>query len=230
MMMKIESMTYKEFSNKIRSVILPIGSIEQHGSHCCLGTDLIIANYFAKKISARTSISVMPYIAYGCSDIHKTYHGTISIRDDVFLNYLENILSSLISSGVQMIYIINGHGGNIRAIKKAVDLCRESTKCEFDVKIVNWWIEGRGLGLFAEDEYHHAGALETSVLMAINDKYVNVYEFQDSDVIEYNPFEVKKIDDITKIGSIGRVSSANSQRGEYFIQQVMEVILKKYFE
>ena len=220
-------MIYENFSSieferhGVSTVIIPIGSYEQHGLHATLATDYIIADEIAKRLSINSGIYKMPPIVYGCSNLHLGHSGTVSVKEDTFTNYLSDIVDSLIGSNVKRIFFVNGHGGNILSLNKLKELYLN----KIDIVILSWWIIGRNLRLFRDEETHHAGALETSVLLAIDEKYVNNELFVDNAIVEYNPYNVKSIDDITPTGSIGIVTTASKQRGEFYLDELIKYIL-----
>lgn len=210
----------------LSSVILPIGSIEQHGPHACIGTDYILAQHFSKRLSKRTQIPLLPAVAYGCSELHLGHAGTISISKSAFKLYLSDIFESLVKSNIEIVYVINGHGSNIRSIEE----CAEAYKEQLHVIVINWWMEGRALELFEQEEYHHAGALETSVLLAIDEKYVDRDRMVDTPIVDYDPYTVKNINDLTPVGSIGTVTTASRYRGMEYIEKLEDLLFEKYFE
>lgn len=208
-------------------VLLPIGSVEQHGPHACLGTDLLIAKYIAECLSKQMNIPTMPYIAYGMSSLHMSYPGTVSVSSEHLMHYLQDIILSLVENGVNEIFVVNGHGSNIPAISKCFEEVSTSHNCR--LVLINWWIDGRELGLFEPDEYHHAGALETSVLMAIHPDLVSTDLNHDTKVVDYNPYQVQSITELTPNGVIGTVSTASIDRGLEYLDALIDLLHEKYF-
>lgn len=221
----LSSISSKKFEeNKYTEVIIPVGSFEQHGPHGALGTDFLIAQRIAELISKKTNIPCLPPIAYGCSKIHMSKAGTISIEKDIFYGYLKNIIESLYKSKVKKIYIINGHGGNITTIRKI----KETFENLVDVVHISWWIEGKELDFFSAEEGHHAGSEEMSVLMTISESLVDKKEFIDTEIKEYDPYLVNDINELTETGSIGVVSTASKDRGEKYLNILIDKIIEKY--
>lgn len=208
----------------IDKVIIPIGSYEQHGTHATLATDYLIADEIARRLSERSGIYKLPPIAFGCSALHLGHRGTISIKEESFKSYLSDIIESLIDSKVKTVFVVNGHGGNIRSINAV----RNIYSNRITIMVLSWWIIGRELQLFRDDETHHAGSLETSVLLAIDEKYVNKDLYIDNKIIEYDPYNVKFIDDITPTGSIGIVTTASKKRGQVYLDKLVDYIIENY--
>lgn len=101
---------------KGRLVVVPLGSLEQHGPHLPLATDTILASYVAREAAAMVRadppVVVAPALAYGVSRHHLSYGGTSSFDSRDFYSCLVDICSSLIQSGFSHIFLLNGHGGN----------------------------------------------------------------------------------------------------------------------
>jgi len=70
-----EDFNWKE---RMKMVIIPIESCEQHGPHLPLGIDTIDCYEVAKRVSAKTGVPVIPPLTYGCSQSHGDFPGTLS--------------------------------------------------------------------------------------------------------------------------------------------------------
>ncbi len=143
------------------SILIPLGSTEQHGPHLPLDTDTRIATAVAR--GARASLHarlgqdwwVAPAIAYGASGEHQSFAGTISIGTNALTMLLVEYGRSA-ASWAQRLVFVNGHGGNVGALHAAAALLRA---------------EGRDAGwcpCVAVGGDAHAGHTETSVLLHIS--------------------------------------------------------------
>jgi creatinine amidohydrolase len=115
----LSSMTSPEVSAAGASVLLvPVGSLEQHGPHLPLDTDTRIAVALAGTVAdQRTDALVAPAIAIGSSGEHEGFAGTLSIGTDV----LNLVLVELVRSNRDFAHVVfvNGHGGNLESIQRA---------------------------------------------------------------------------------------------------------------
>ena len=68
----------KQFKTS-KTVIIPLGSVEQHGPHLPLGTDWIIAQELAKRASNGTEALVLPVLPFGYAEYHMDFPGTLTL-------------------------------------------------------------------------------------------------------------------------------------------------------
>ncbi len=151
---------------KTRVLILPTGSFEQHGPHLPLWTDTLIAWKLAHKAAENlgnegVETLVLPPIPYGVSYMWNNNDGTISIRQETFVKYLIDAAVSALRWGTHLV-ILNGHGGNVDAIKYAArEIVQLSNK---PVATINWWELVRdAIKDICETGFFHADECETSV-------------------------------------------------------------------
>src|SRR5699024_9456698 len=89
--------------------IIPIGSTEQHGLHLPTGTDTYIATTLAESAASETNVLIVPPMSFGWSPHHMVLPGTITIRSDVLVEYLFDVIKSLYEHGLNKIVLLNGH-------------------------------------------------------------------------------------------------------------------------
>lgn len=118
-------------------VILPIGTVESHGA-CAIGTDNFIPQHLAELVWEECNALVAPPINHGFTGTSiSQFPGSITVRPEVFEEYLYDVLKDLVRTGFKNILIINGHGGNTEPAKKAVNRLHTETGAHF--MIVDWW-------------------------------------------------------------------------------------------
>ena len=151
-----------EFRELIKSknptIIIPVGSLEQHGAHLPITTDSDIVTEIASRLGKKCNFIVLPTINYGVSYEHSPLFNT-SIDGKVLGNILMNIIHSLKENNVNSIMILNGHHGNDRI---TVPL---STGTKFPTSVISY-----SYWHFMRHEFDHAGFVETSLMLAISDK------------------------------------------------------------
>jgi len=97
-------------------VVWPIASLEQHGPHLPLGTDLIVIESVAERVRGRLGnrlpLAFGPSIPLGMSSEHLGFPGTVSLGPTAFIRLVDDIAASLASHGIKHLLFLNGHGGN----------------------------------------------------------------------------------------------------------------------
>ncbi|MGH8913708.1 MAG: creatininase family protein, partial [Acidimicrobiia bacterium] len=97
-------------------VVMPFGSVEQHGPHLPSGTDTMAAELVALELAERLDAMVVPAGQYGVTPIHAGHAGTISLRRAVFEGYLANICEEMVAMGASTFVFVNWHEGNIASL------------------------------------------------------------------------------------------------------------------
>jgi creatinine amidohydrolase len=115
--MRWEEMTAPEIDVLDRDrtiVLLPLGSVEQHGHHMPLGTDTMLAHAVALAAVDRVTrrAVVLPPPWYGFSAHHTRFAGTLTLSAEVMLKLAEEIVAGVVAQGFSRVLIVNGHGGN----------------------------------------------------------------------------------------------------------------------
>ncbi|HKI91757.1 MAG TPA: creatininase family protein [Gaiellaceae bacterium] len=93
-------------------VVLPFGSIEQHGAHLPCGTDTLIAERLAEAVAGKLDALYAPFGPYGVTPIHAGRPGTVSLSPETFERLLEEILLELIRMGAKTLVLCNWHEMN----------------------------------------------------------------------------------------------------------------------
>lgn len=118
-------------------VILPIGTVESHGV-CAIGTDNVIPLNLANLIWEKCNALVAPAVNHGVTGASiSQFPGSITVRPEVFEEYIYDVLKDLVRTGFRNILIINGHGGNTDPVKKAMTRLHVETQAH--VMVVDWW-------------------------------------------------------------------------------------------
>ncbi|UZJ58861.1 creatininase family protein [Pseudomonas sp. KU26590] len=138
----------EQFLKRSRTVVVPIGSNEQHGPTGLLGTDWMCPQIIAHEAQKSADILIAPTFNIGMAQHHLGFPGTISLRPSTFIAAIGDWTRSLAGHGFEKILFLNGHGGNIASIEAAFsELYAEASfagrSAGFALKLTNWWdLEG----------------------------------------------------------------------------------------
>ena len=119
----LEEMTWKDVEDYLKRenlIIVPIGSIEQHGPHLPLATDSINVQYLAEKAAQKCEVLVAPIIKYGISQNHIDFPGTLSLTPESLIHLIFDVCICCSHHGFKKILLLNGHGGNNATIDVAI--------------------------------------------------------------------------------------------------------------
>lgn len=166
----MEEMTVKDMREALtetKTVLVPLGVVEQHGYHLPLSTDIHNAYEVSKRVSEKTGVIVAPPLNYSFSG--GTLPGTINITPQVMALVVMDICRSLIQQGFKNVVLVLGHGGteNVNALKDCTVLFLRQNPQYSDVVLAlasvadfsKTWMKA-----FKEHDFH-AALIETSVMM-----------------------------------------------------------------
>ena len=145
-------------------VVIPFGSVEQHGPHLPAGTDTMAADLVARELADRLDALVVPAGQYGVTPIHAGHPGTISLSRGVFESYLSNICDEMVTMGARVFVFVNWHEGNITSL----DAVATDLQDRADVLVVTAHACYTAQRMYVDrgGELTHGGGIETLAVMA----------------------------------------------------------------
>ncbi len=217
-------------------VVLPTGSLEQHGPHLPVKTDTLLVTAITeeavRRASARVDVLLAPTVWMGLSTHHSGYF-SLTLSFDAYQQVITELLESLIRTGFSRLLIINGHGGNTDPLHLTVTRVRDRHKVL--VATADYWD-------LARDEFNtiresppggmgHACEYETSAVMHLEGALVRTDRIQ----AEYPPaipgwFAIDmthpggpvkigtRFEDITRRGVVGDPTLATPEKGRRFFE------------
>lgn len=155
---------------KTSVVVVPIGSTEQHGPHLPLGTDFLIAQELARRVGQRANVIVTPTISIGYAKYHTVFPGTLSLGEETLSHGLVEICQDLLKYGTSHILFVDGHGGNLTALRQCGEWLRE--RC-VPSAVACWWemthvVNPKWMAI------GHADYIETSMMLALDESLVDL--------------------------------------------------------
>lgn len=229
-MPRLRELTWPEARAALRDrvVLLPVGSVEQHGRHMPLATDHVTAERIALLAEERHPLVVAPTLPYGVSPHHRQFWGTLWVRSDLFRDFVLEIARALRSHGVTRMVAVNGHGGNGPALSEVGQTLRQEGMA---FALYDWW---RGideemrralLGEKGASITGHACAEETSVGLHLFPEWVKPEAAVDVPTGWAPPVHGGQVwfdtADFTEHGNIGFPTLARAEAGAALIEHAV---------
>ena len=212
--------TLADLAETAPTLLVPVGSTEQHGPHLPLDTDTRIATAVAASVAASlgTGAMVAPAIAYGSSGEHQQFAGTVSIGTTALTAVLTEYGRSALD-WAQRVLFVNGHGGNLDALRLAVATLRREHR---DVAWCNCTVTGADA---------HAGHTETSVMLHLSPLHVRNYDAvagNTSPLSDLMPhLRTGGVAAVSDSGVLGDPSGASAEAGSKIFAEMVAECLRR---
>ena len=182
-----QDMTTEEFSGSDTRdwiAVLPVAAVEQHGPHLPVGVDTIIMQGYLERlmpqIPADLPVTFLPIQAFGKSNEHLAFKGTITLSAGTACRAWIEIGESVHRAGLRKLVIVNSHGGNMALMELVARELR--VRHAMLVAFTSWHLFGYPDGLFGDDEMRlgiHAGEIETSLMLDFRPDLVRMDRAED---------------------------------------------------
>ncbi|HEX5457349.1 MAG TPA: creatininase family protein [Candidatus Nitrosotalea sp.] len=207
--------------------LIPVGSIEQHGPHLPVSTDSDIVSYIAKQVSEKNGFLLLPTLQYGVSFEHHPFFN-LSISSPTLEKILIELCISLSKNHIDRVIILNGHHGNLDALKKLPDKVFKKTGIKQQIFVYSYWH-------FMKREFDHAGFVETSIMLAISDKVMMnkadkgliPENLSKSKLNQLSKKANKSFISVTKNGVWGDPTSATQKDGNGILKEIISNLVKE---
>lgn len=225
--------------DKSRPVVVPLGSIEQHGHHLPLSVDTTQVSAIAEHAEKQLGDAALflPTLWLGCSEHHMDFPGTISLKPSLYAENIKSIARSVLHAGFTKVFFLNGHGGNETPGAQALtELVGEDDRADAAYLVfASWWQVGRDA--LAPERHgmttpslNHACEYETSLMLALRPDLVDRAAARDGPPVLDSPWlqsaggarvrVFRRFHRLTAGGSIGRPTSATAEKGASMLEAV----------
>lgn len=167
--MELYFMTWPEVETYLKtkkSIIIPVGSTEQHGPTGLIGTDYLSAWEVAKKVGEKTKTLVASPICYGMALHHTAFPGSSALKPSTFIQMISEIVLNFSTTGFTNFIFINGHGGNTAPLQSAFSETL-SINDRLSFQLFDWWKQSEPMAYenkhFGDKNGFHATIGEISV-------------------------------------------------------------------
>lgn len=232
---ELKELTWPEveaaIENGTRTVIIPVGSTEQHGPHLPLGTDAIIGEALGVATAEELGDAVVaPAIEPGCSGHHMAFPGSATIPANLLMDLLRHHCLSFERHGFEHLVLLPSHGGNFAPVNTIAPELADELAAQViplaDVdRLMDLMNEGlRAGGVEYQEPVIHAGAAETAVIMAVAPDLVRDDELRVGHEGEVNIPRLlsEGFEAVTESGVLGDPREATSEAGEAIVSTIAD--------
>jgi creatinine amidohydrolase len=239
-MARWKDLTWEEIDRLRRRgivAVLPTGSVEQHGPHLPLGTDVQIPVGLADRLAAALEtdplgdrLVMLPAFYYTYAKHSNWWPGTLNLDGEALVAHTRAVLSDLFRQGVQNALLLNGHMESVQFLMEGVELALERHPAALAV-LVNWW------ELVADEIIHevfadawpgweaeHAALTETSLMLAFAPDLVHMDRAVDDRAPRTLPYRVfPQPDEVRpRSGVYASAAAASALVGERLAAHIVE--------
>jgi creatinine amidohydrolase len=225
-------------------VIVPVGSVEQHGPHCPMDVDISAPFHMAAQVAARVSdfpVIVGPPIWSGFTHYNEGFPGTISLRLETFQMLVADVCRGIHGNGFERIITINGHGGNAAPCRAVSWQLAEE---DIFTLSFSWWdaVQAELRQWSATDEgVGHGGEWETAVQLHLRPQMVDLSRAQADDTLTqpfrgelaFAEFAERLRDTAQGTGIMGDALAATAEKGKRIFELAcdrLEALVREYHE
>jgi creatinine amidohydrolase len=228
-----------------RVVVVPLGSLEQHGHHLPLLTDTMIGTEIARRAEAELGDQALflPMLWLGASNHHRTFPGTVSLGNELYVRVLCDLLESLIAAGFRRIYLLTAHGGNVLPGNMAIHevQLRHRDMPDLWLALSSWWsiaaAQVAALPQVEQPTVTHACELETSMILRLRPDLVHMDAARGASIPFTSAFYVpdfhspsrmdvaRSFEQLSATGAFGHPEIATAEKGEaLYAAAVAEIV------
>lgn len=222
----------------IDTVVVTFGATEQHGLHLPLGTDFMWGEELGERVArALGDALVAPGVRIGCSEHHMDFAGSLTLREETFIQVVADLCHSLTRHGFHHIVLIPTHGGNFTPLARAVEAVQpevpETNLIAF-TDLMTFMDEifrvAGEHGVTPEQAGGHAGEHETSLMLAVRPDLVAMAEAQPGyvgDQLGVAPIVFEQgFRAVTENGVLGDPRPASAASGEDYLTAMTDLLVK----
>jgi len=223
-------------------VIVPVGSLEQHGHHLPLGVDTFLATAIAERGALRIAALVAPVIPYGYKSQPRTgggdhFPGTTGLDGATLTGIVRDVVRELARHGAKRIAIVDGHYENEMFLTEGVDLAIRELRRDGldDTRVVKLRyfedVPEETIRLLWPDNYpgmalEHAALMETSMMLHVAPELVDLAIAPDEPSALFPGYDVYPPDRslVPPSGALSSPGRATAQFGEHLVETFVDAV------
>lgn len=238
---EIAELTWEELdaaTDGTGTLLLPVGSTEQHGPHLPLGVDTYMPEAVCRQVAERSSCLLAPAIPYGVSPHHTFKPGTVTVESETFRRYVRDVCVSTAEWGIENVLLVNGHylvqDPELEIVVR--DLRTDHGIRAFHVPLVDLFADIAEEIRESELSFH-ASEFETSMMLSLFPGLVEMERAEavagpdeslpltDYDALGENQvgwaLSAEEMDELTPTGNLGDPTAASAEAGEALVERVV---------
>lgn len=226
-------------ADKNLPVVVPLGSLEQHGPHLPLLVDAIQVDEIARRVERQLAdqMLLLPTLWLGSSHHHRDFPGTVSLRPLLYAEVIQDVARSVLRAGFRRVLFLNGHGGNRIPVADALsDLVAVDDAADDAYLVVSSWWELAGPAIancsadLQQSSILHACEYETSLILALRPDLADLSKLAPAaDALQTawcdteNPGGgrvslIRRFHRFTAHGPLGRPQCASAEKGRRIVE------------
>jgi creatinine amidohydrolase len=241
---RLADMTWREVATAVeetQTMLLPVGSTEQHGHHMPLGVDVYMPEAIAERVAERTGCLLAPPVWYGVSPHHTFKPGTFTVESETFQHYVRDVYTSAAEWGVESVLLVNGHylvqDPELDVVVR--ELTTEHGLRAFHLPLISVF-EDAARAVRTSEVSFHASEFETSLMLALFPDLVDMGAAVAVDVpddalplTDYDAYgdnrvgwalSAERMNALTHTGNLGDPTVATREKGAKMVDDAVENI------
>lgn len=216
-------------------VLVPVGSLEQHGPHMAMNVDVLLPTAFCQRVAMRTGALVAPPVTYGYKSQPKSgggnhQPGTTSLDGATLLQTVRDVIKELARHGVRKVALMNGHYENSMFLVEGIDVALRELRWDGvgDMKILlmSYWdfvtkdaIGRLYPGGFSGWDVEHGGVLETSLMLELHPQLVDMGKVVDHPPATFPPYDVYPVNPawVPPSGTLSSAKESSAEKGRILL-------------
>lgn len=233
-------LAWPDYQNRVAKgsvpILIPLGSMEQHGHHMPMHVDVLLPTEFARRVAGEIGGLVAPPFTYGYKSQQKSgggnfFPGTTSLDGASLVQALKDVVKEFVRHGVRDVCVVNGHFENSWFIVEGIDLALRELRWDGidDVKVVvlSYWdfVDQASIDRIYPDGFlgwdvEHGGVLETSLMLRLHPDLVWLQEAVKHPPASFPPYDVyPPRQELTPgCGTLSSPEDATAEKGDILLE------------
>lgn len=251
---ELETLSWTEYRDLLRDrdppVLVPVGSIEQHGPHLPLATDSLIPAAICREVASRTEAVLAATLSYGARSTPRSgggqhFCGTTSLDASTLIQQVRDLVREFARHGVTGLVFVAGHMENVWVLNEACELALRDAKSlgykPPQMISVGYWefLDAQTVASVFGDKppnwpLEHAGVLETSLMLHLYPRHVAMDKLVDHPPMSLPVYDLwpYREDDVPADGVLDSARAANPEIGkscfEGILRGLVDAIVREF--